>query len=250
MSRAFAAIAGMAVIAVAQGLVASGSAAATQVSATDQAQAGGDGEIIVTGLRNPFRLSGKQLRSMIDAYRRSRPGMAPNAAFQFVVVPIGAGADLPGLQLSLVGKTVVSLPIDSVTRVATIPDALPAGDYELVTNRRRGTLRLSPFIASPGTSAQERRIGDLRLQCEVMWAGVKSEIPMLVRMAFATAGACNSRRIAFYFRSETPLDAAVLFSDGRESPVPIALDRTGFRAPIYNKKVSNEARVRLHYADS
>jgi len=219
------------------------------VAQAEPAQSG-DGDIVVTGLRNPFRLTARQLRAMVEANRRHRRQYAPAASFSFIVVPIDQGADLAGLQLSLVGKDVIDLPIDPETRILTIPaDVNPAGNYQLVSNRKHGALRLSPLITSPGTTARERRLGDLRLQCEVMWAGVKSEVPALARVAFSLAGACKSSRIAFYFHSDAPLRAATIDVRGSEIPIPIAGDSSGFRAPIYDRKLSNDTRVHLRLAD-
>lgn len=225
--------------------------ALSQTGETSAASAGTSGqeEVVVTGLRNPAGVTAKQLRAMLEAYNKNRARYAPQSTF-YVTYDEASGADATLPAIKLVGRAATRvLPLDGNNQRVVLPTNLNAkDDYRLVTDRSRKALKVSLLIASPGTSIEDRSIGDLRLQCEVMWAAVKQETSFLLRAAFGAAGACKSSRINFYFGSPRVLDRAVLVHAGREVPLRIASDKRGYRAPIYDKTVPSSARVRLHYA--
>ncbi len=206
-------------------------------------------EIVVSGLRNPFRLTSKQLRAMHKAFVDNRGRYAPGAAWDLrITSPIdGRLNDMP--RLSIVSRD-DSIPIayDPASRSFRFPAGLRIPkDAELVSNWRGGALSLLPFVHSPGTSETDRLVGDLRLQCEVMWAGVKFDLSFVERTAFGAAGGCQSSRVSFYFRTERPLASASVTHSGRSDEVRIKEDRMGFRPPIFDKAIPNSARLRLIY---
>lgn len=53
-------------------------------------------------------------------------------------------------------------------------------DAALIMNRKKNTYRIWPEIRTPGLPANVRRLGDLRLECEVMVAIAKDEAPFWV----------------------------------------------------------------------
>lgn len=221
-----------------------------QTQLEDRARQGveADEDIVINGIRNPAGVSAKQFSAMLRAFAKHKARYAPQSTF-FITYdePTGPGADPPALKLVSANES-ITLPVDVVNRRVEVPSGLaPKGNYRLTTNRSRKALDFSLLIASSGTGEDVRTLGDLRLQCEVMWAAVKEETTFLIRAAFGAAGACKSRRIAFYFPSPRPLSRAVLVHAGQQVPLELSPTRRGYRAPIYDQKLPSSARVQLYF---
>jgi hypothetical protein len=73
---------------------------------------------------------------------------------------------------------------------------------ELILNRKKGMYRWRPDIHTPGMAKNARRLGDLRLECEVRWAIEQDELPFLMKKVFnASGGPCHSKQIQVDFLS-------------------------------------------------
>jgi hypothetical protein len=160
--------------------------------------------------------------------------LAPQAPLRFLLRPQTATADLNGLTMRIVGEnTRIAVPIAPDGTFAMPLDTAAAADgAEIVLNRRKGLFRWRPDIHSPGVPAGARRLGDLRLECEVRWAIEQEEVPALMRTVFnAAGGACHSRQIQVDFLSTRPIAALELIAGNRRQAV--AADRIEPGGQIY-----------------
>lgn len=116
-------------------------------------------EIIVTGSAKPYQLSGKQLVTAARVFAKYRPVFAPQGRLLFEVRR-KSGRNLHGLRLSLRTKTSdIPLLLDGQSRFV-----LPANvdkNWQLVANRGSGSLKIYPMVLSPGTSPDDRLLGDM-----------------------------------------------------------------------------------------
>lgn len=200
---------------------------------------------IVASQKN-YRLTAKQLRDAVETFGRERPVYAPRATLAFE--PQGKVEPARPLRLRLSnGKgDVIDLTPDRAGRYT-----LPALDFrqslwELRANRPVGRIRLRAVTISPDGSDSDRRLGDLRLNCRVMFAIVRHELSFAERTMLGLIGdPCKSSRISLFASTDAAIGTATLMEGSRRADVPVSADRRAFRIPTYRQDFSNEARFRL-----
>ncbi|QAY77315.1 hypothetical protein [Sphingosinicella sp. BN140058] len=216
----------------------------TAAAPTDQADSA-ESEIVIVAVKNPYRLSVKELRKALRAFRKGKPVYAPEATLLFQVKATGA-KPLAGITLSLRrGADVIPLPLDPAGRFV-LPD-LSADDWTLVANRARAGLEVRPLVLSPGTAEGDRLLGDMRLQCLVGWAIEAQHVSIVARAAFNAAGGCFGSKFAIYGYSDRPIAAATVTSGQNVRPVQVLRDRHLYRAPLHDASLPNLARVRFRF---
>ena len=200
-------------------------------------------EITVIGLVDKHQLNAKTLRRIQEAYAKNRH-FAPQAPLHFRVEDT-SNADV-ALRLWLnEGDDIVDLPI-SADGTVDLSTMVITKVTKLNSNRAKGQLRLKPKIFSPSTTNQTRRLGDLRLECRIMWAIGKDEVPIAIRLAYSWAGElCASKRIPVYFDAPFALSRVTVEHEGITKLVPFNR-ANAYGPPIYDKKAPDEAVVRLY----
>jgi hypothetical protein len=204
--------------------------------------------IEVVGVRNPFRISPEQLRDGVNTFNAKRPALAPQARILIKIVGYGRNPELNGVKFRL-------SPIKGGDPIALVPDAegyfeLPNVNfnktrYELLANRKTGTVRLSIFVFSPGTDLDNRTMGDLRLECAVAWSVGKHDASLLAKSMIGLAGgACTSKRVGVYFNGSRPAKAVNLTYAGKTVALPTTT-KGAYRPPVYDKKVPHSARLQV-----
>lgn len=205
-------------------------------------------DIVVTGLLRPLTMSAKEFARAVKAHRELHLVYAPQSRLIFQV-RAAAGADgrgMENLKLTFRSKNgIVPVAIDADNRF-TLP-ALPGKGWKLVANRRRG-FGILPLVLSPGTGDADRLLGDLRLQCEVLWAMAKPDLSILMRAAAgALGGFCRGSVLPFFEWSDRAIADASVSTGALTRSVYVTEDRHAYRAPVYDKTLPHSARVRLRY---
>ena len=133
-------------------------------------------------------------------------------------------------------------------------EAAEDANSELELNRKRRAYRIAPDIRTPGLPVNQRRLGDLRLECKVMIAIAKEEIPffwvMTINTILLTTDWCsyfNDREKAvFSFDADAPVTAAQLREGDRVRDLKVR--GSSFDVPI-GVEWSDDAVVELTYAE-
>ena len=199
-------------------------------------------EIIVTGFTKPFKLTGHQLVRAQRAFAAARAEFAPASQLYFRVTAKDR-AGIEGLDMYLKnGDTIIDLPLDAQSRFVLPP--LNGNGWALFANRADKALTVKPVVLSPGTSELHRRLGDLRLQCRIIWAMSGSETPIMVRAMFAAAGGCNSGRFAYYVNTEQAISRGEVSSGSIRLPIKLWGSHS-YAVPIGERKMPNNALVNL-----
>jgi hypothetical protein len=202
-------------------------------------------DIVVIGFSKPYKLSVKELRDAVAAYREGRVLLAP-ASELFFEVSSQNSADLVDLSLTLRSPGAV-IPVTLDEHHRFVLPGLDGDDWELIANRARGALSIRPLVLSPGTETGDRRFGDMRLQCRVTWAIEKEHASIMVRGMFGMAGGCASTKLGLYAKSERPIDEATIADGTRIVPISVLSDRHMYRVPLGDKSLPNDARVRFTF---
>ena len=203
----------------------------------------------VSDTANPTHVAYRNLLNGKVAFKEYR-AYAPRAELRFVVQPQSPGEILSGLTVSIVGAE-MNLPLqldkDGIFELPRLEE-LTATGTTVVVNRREGTIRLRPSIHSQSAAVDGRRIGDLRLECEITWAMEKDELSFLARGVLKLIGGlCGSSQSKVSFRVAKKLLGANLLLGDRKSVVPI--DKTGyaFSPPLHDRSWPDDAIIALEF---
>lgn len=107
---------------------------------------------------------------------------------------------------------------------------------ELVFNRKRRQFMSIADIRTPGVPANARRLGDLRLECLVNIAIIKTEIPFLIRATIntflLTTDWCKRLPIYMSLPPERQISKATLVHGERRRELTHDEFRNGFESPL------------------
>jgi hypothetical protein len=201
-------------------------------------------EIVVVGSNSNFKLSGKSLKAMVDAFTKDAPEFAPASRLLFQVQSVQS--DLRDVSLSLrMDDELADIILDN-NGIFSLP-ALKGKpkNIQLISNRPKTSIQIKPLIYSSTYTPYSRRMGDLRLECRVLWAGYKSNISIFLQAAFGVAGGCNSSNIGIYSTAPVLLKSVMIDGIIYDRPGTLSRDGLKYRAPIYDKKIGNDALLTL-----
>lgn len=221
----------------------------------------------VNAMRNPEVRKYKVILAGLDAYERHH-GMAPAAErLQFRLLARKKDEAPEPLAARLVGDDGFKLPIaiDATGRFS-VPRSEAAEDAnsELELNRKRRVYRTEPEVRTPGLAPNQRRLGDLRLECQVTIAMAKADIPtfwvMTINTFLLRTDWCGffgdqddfrwegvSKGAHFPFHTDRPLAGAILVEGNRSARLEAKGD--SFMVPVGNTSWGDNAVVELTYAE-
>jgi hypothetical protein len=190
---------------------------------SEVAEASAVQSVKVSGVKDPEIKSYRALVSGLDAFDKYRR-LAPNALelrFRLSSVSTNSAINFQNLILQLRSdSTLIPVPVfaDGTFLLPRNKEA-EVENADLVLNKTKGQLRGRPEVRTPGVPENMRRLGDLRLECEVYFAIAKHEMNMLQRAAMATAtlgsGPCQSKRMHMGFPANYTITALTLVSGDR-----------------------------------
>jgi hypothetical protein len=225
----------------------------------------------VSGIRNPEVHAYRAIVAGLDKFEELRamaPGV-PQLLFQARTragMPLGPallqGASTAGkpatealaAKLSGDGDYVLPLSLDDAGRFQ-VPRSEAAwnANAELRLSKKYSDVRVWPYVRSPGLADNQRRLGDIRLECQVFVTIAKKEAPLHV-VLLGNAVMLGSDWCAFMKDRERSWDvampaglsAAVLREGERSTSLRVRGQRV--QVPIGDKSWGNEAIVEVSFA--
>lgn len=131
------------------------------------AQADSDA-VHITALRDPVSKSYRRMVAGMELFEKRRH-LAPRAALRFKLLPRNRQTRMEGVQLAI-ESTSAFIPLKAGSdHTFTLERHARAAkeDASVMPNRKAGTLTWRAEIRTPGLPPGTRRLGDLRLECEV-----------------------------------------------------------------------------------
>ena len=203
----------------------------------------------VKGIRDP---DWKPYSAMLKGVKRfeEKHALAPGAELRFILEPRRADVDMhaialrlesdeAGMAIPLGERNIFSLPVGQGTLYEKA---------ELTVNRKAGSVRWIPYIRSAASSDTIRRLGDLRLACEVHWAIDKDTLHFAMRTAMsAMGGPCNfvSQKGTYSFTEGRRIATATISFNGKSAPVPFS--GASFTPPLREQDWSDDSVVELTF---
>lgn len=200
-----------------------GAAAAAQAPPGPASQ-----QVTITG--TPRQDVEKSYRKMIhgmDYFAAARATMAPDATLRFKLWPRKPGTAMDGLVLEVIGSSfdhAVPIAADH-TFLLERDDRALTEDAVVTVNRRQLSMTWRTEIRSPGLPPHTRRLGDLRLECEVgLEADLVSNSRPLGRLADLFRNSkdyCGRKDAMYLFFADRPLFSVTLSAGPRREILPI-----------------------------
>ena len=177
--------------------------------------------------RDPVEKSLRKMVRGMDHFDRLRAATAPDAALRFRLLPRKPGTDMDHIQLEVIGSTFAyDVPIapDHTFVLERNPKALQE-DAVVSPNRKRLSMTWRTEIRTPGLPPATRRLGDLRLECQVgLEADLVSNSSPIARIAnlFTDPKSyCERVNARYLYFAERPLFSVTLAAGARREVLPI-----------------------------
>ena len=173
--------------------------------------------------RDPVEKSYRRMLRGMDLFEQ-RHALAPEAPLRFRLLPRHRDTPMRDIRLDVVGSSVETrVPVGADDTFVLQHDRVAFDeDAMVVPNRKRLSMTWRTEIRTPGLPPQTRRLGDLRLECQVgMEAGLVSNNRGLIdRMMDALVGAstpdyCVRKQPRYLFFSDQPLFGVTLIAGQR-----------------------------------
>ncbi|SDF63251.1 MULTISPECIES: hypothetical protein [unclassified Duganella] len=209
--------------------------------------------VAVAGTKDPDWKPYRNMVDGLDAFDKYH-NLAPGAALRFVLQPQKSNLSLADLKLRIAGdNSNIDVPIAADATFSLPRDAAAfKDDADLQLNIRKGLYRWRPDIHTPGIPPDQRRLGDLRLECEVRWAVDKFDTSFLARTYLSTlGGACHSSRSRVFSTASKPVRSVTLIDgERREQLKPERLDAKDpvrYAPPIHDESWSDDTIVKFEF---
>jgi len=182
--------------------------------------------VTVTALRNAVEKSYRKMIAGMDRFDK-RHALAPAASLRFKLLPRHRDTKMEDIRLEIVGES-FTLPVevapDHTFTLQRDQRALKE-DASVRPNRKAATMTWRSEIRTPGLPPNTRRLGDLRLECEVgMEAGlVSNNATFLFRWLAGGPQYCQrtSPEPLYLFFAERPVFSVALVSGARREVLSV-----------------------------
>lgn len=207
----------------------------------------------ISANKDPDSKPYRNLIKGLDAFDQFHTS-APQAAPKFILKPRKEGLNTNQLTLRIAyDETSIPIPVaDDATFLIPRHTEAQEKKADVLLNQKKNLYRWWPYIRSPGLSANQRRLGDLRLECQMLWAVYFDDIPFLVRnLIRAVGGPCTSSKTRISYPVEFKGLQVATIKQGEQSMVlKVDQKQSGFIAPLADKNWSDDAIIELQYEES
>jgi hypothetical protein len=206
-------------------------------------------QVVVTSMKDPYKTAYRNIRKALTA-QHDNPQLAPQARVRWMLfAKDGAPVTVP-LPITIAG-TNGQVPVvqdgDGVFELpATVPDL--GDDVELRIGAKRSEVALVPLVETGGIDASSRRLGDLRLECEMTWRLEYDDIPFALKAAMKLMGSpCGSKNFGVPFHVRRKLESATIARDGQPLRLKLGWRSMAFFAPLHDGALGNDTLITLAY---
>ena len=209
--------------------------------------------VTISELKNPLAMSGRAVLNAQEAFRRHQPQLAPGTELHYRLLPRQASPDARPLVLKietegLTAAQIVPLSADLSFQLPSINPA-QAGSTQLILNRKKGQMDWWPHIRAPQADPSQVRLGNLKLECEVFWAGVKTEMPLVMRGMLFMVDLCKSPRVQVEAPAPRRLKAATVKADGKTWQLRVWNDGWTYVLPLTDARLNNDSVIEFTFAE-
>jgi hypothetical protein len=234
-------------------LLAAGSATAQEAGAAKDAETAKELDTVqVNALRDPDFRTYRAFVAGLDAFD-GKHALAPAGSLRFLLRPGVAGTSIEGVTIRIAGnETSIGVPLAADgSFVMPRNQAALDDDAEILLNRKKGSFRWRPDVRTPDVPANARRLGDLRLECEVRWAVERKDMSFARRTMFsALGGPCGSKRVHVMQLAPRAISGYRMVAGERSETAPaeaVQADRMTYVVPLHDASWPDDALVEFEF---
>lgn len=205
-----------------------------------------DGPDIVVTAGKPLKLSAKVLRAGQRRFAEDRATLAPEGSLRFELWRGGRRIPAGSVPIVLSDGKGRELPVTIDGDGRMVFATLPEGRWFLTAPAQSQGMRLRPIVLSRGTTTEDRRLGDLRMQCHVAISMGKAQASLLQKPLigmFDALGGCESRRVQMFHMTEQPIASATAGAQALQ----LSKQGNSYAAPLSDRTLGNDVRVKIAY---
>jgi len=206
-------------------------------------------QVVVSSLKDAYKTAYRNIQKALTA-QYDNPQLAPQARMRWALFARD-GAPVTGpLPITIAGANGHITILQDGDGAFELPAAVPelGDDVELRIGAKRGDVILVPLVETGGIDASSRRLGDLRLECEMGWRLEYDDIPVALKAAMKLMGSpCGSKHFDYPFHVRRKLKSATIAHDGQATGLRLGWRSMDFHAPLYDDKLGNDTLVTLDY---
>jgi hypothetical protein len=241
-------------------IVSAAVAVAQLASAPAMAQTSADetAKVLVTAVKGPELKSYRVMVAGLDAFdaNHALAPRAPEVRFRLRRNNSDQSVDSNPLALRIAGTTIsVTLPL-AADQSFSLPrnERALSEDADLVLNKKRNNYGWDAVVNSEGVPSGMRRLGDLRLECQVLVAVGKKELNFVERALFSTVLGgtdwCRTAKFQYTTSSQRPLRSATLIVGTSRIALPLADHGMSYTTPPEGDGYTDDALIELTFTDS
>lgn len=206
----------------------------------------------VNALRDPDFKTYRAFVAGLDAFD-DKHKLAPAASLRFLLRPSTPNASIEGVTIRIAGnETSIAVPLAADgSFVMPRSQAALDEDAEIILNRKKGSFRWRPDVRSPDVPANARRLGDLRLECEVRWAVERKDMSFARRTMFsALGGPCRTARVHVMQLAPRAITGYRMVAGERSQTAPAEAlrdDKLTYVAPLHDASWPDDALVEFEF---
>jgi len=184
--------------------------------------------VVITAVRDPVK---KSYKKMVDGAKlfEERRHLAPAASLRFKLIPRKDGTPMDGVALEVAADS-LAIPLKvGPDRTFTLERNQVAlkENAQVMPNRKAGTMTWRADVRTPGLPPNVRRLGDLRLECEV---GMKSDLISRYPAGFfgwleelfrGNPAYCHRDKNRYLFFADRPIFSVTLVDGSRREVLPV-----------------------------
>lgn len=201
----------------------------------------------VSNTRDPELRSYTQMAKGLQA-ERDKHQLAPDSTLYFILIPKSSRIKLDGLTMRLASDdNSIPIPIDADGKFhLPLIEQARDGEYDLLLNKPKGQFLIRPYVKSPNLAPDAKRLGDLRLECEVRWAIERQDVSTVFRIfvkALGTGDPCTSRAVAVGFYPPPGIDTVALDTPAKAIRLNVSPDKV-YALPLWDAAIRDDSLIR------
>lgn len=213
--------------------------------------------VLINAVRGPELKSYRHMSAGLDAFdqHHALAPDAPHVRFRLRALNRNPAPDMTALALRIAGNSIsIPLPI-AHDHSFSLPrnDLAFDEDADLVLNKKRGDYRWDAVVNTPGVPEGMRRLGDLRLECQVAVAVGKKELNLMQRALVATVLGgtdwCRSGKMEMSMSSRRKIANATLIAGARRVSLKISDHGLTYSTPPESEGFPDDALVDIKFAN-
>jgi hypothetical protein len=201
----------------------------------------------ITNIKGPELRSYSQMQKGIMAYKEKNQ-LAPESELYFILIPKSKNVSVEGLTMRLTSdETSINIPIDASGKFQLPLIELKTEDeYDLILNKPKGQFVIKPWVKSANLADDTKRLGDIRLECQVRWAIEKQDVSIVFSSyvkLLASGNPCTSRNVSVGYHA--PKDVYVITLDAPKSKIALKVrPYESYYLPIWDTDLSDDSLIK------